>query len=114
MALSRFCPIYPTIIRQCLRYSLTRTAFISTSKKTKDTLAFPDNVFPKKQPPPPKTVEDFADTKSPKSWVSYGFDEENYENDRHEHQLVCFAVLTIMICGGTFIIAYTPDMRMTS
>ncbi|GFQ64662.1 uncharacterized protein TNCT_712801 [Trichonephila clavata] len=111
MALSRIFQASPVIVRQCQRFSLTRAAFISTSKKTKDTLAFPDNIFPKKQPPPPKTVEDFAETKNPKSWISYGYDEEDYELDRHQHKVVNFLVLTVLLCGATFIIAYIPDIR---
>ena len=86
-------------------------AAISTSKKNKDTLVYPDDLFPKKAPPPPKTVEDFAETKNPKSWISYGFDEENYEEDRHLKKGICFTLLTVVLCGGGFLLAYAPDIK---
>ncbi|CAL1285255.1 unnamed protein product [Larinioides sclopetarius] len=112
MALSRISLAYPAIFRPFQRYSITKIALISTSKKSKDTLAFPEDVFPKKQPPAPKTVEEFAETKNPKFWVSYGYDEENYENDRHEHKVINFFLLTVLVCGGTFILAYNPDLHL--
>lgn len=56
--------------RPCLRniriYTYNQIPSISTSKKKKDTLVYPDDLFPKKMPAPPKTVEDFAETKNPK------------------------------------------------
>lgn len=58
------------LIRPCVRYFRfpiqNQVALISTTKKNKDTLVYPDDLFPKKMPPPPKTVEDFAETKNPK------------------------------------------------
>ncbi|KAF8770162.1 NADH dehydrogenase 1 beta like protein [Argiope bruennichi] len=111
MSLSRISRSYPAIFNQLQRYSITKVALISTSKKSKDTLAFPDDVFPKKLPPAPKTVEDFAETKNPKFWVSYGYDEENYETDRHDHKVINFFMLTVLVCGGTFIMAYNPDVQ---
>ncbi|GIY73712.1 complex I-ESSS [Caerostris darwini] len=110
MSLSRLSQTYPSLLRQFQRYSITKIAPISTTKKSKDTLAYPENLFPKKQPPPPKTVEDFAETKNPKFWVSYGYDEENYEKDRHDHKVINFMLLTVLVCGGTFIVAYSPDI----
>lgn len=84
-------------------------AFISTSKKSKETSAYPPELIPKKLPPPPVTVEDFAETK-PRNWVSYGYDYENYEEDRHTAKVVNFCVITILAVGGTFIFAYIPDV----
>ncbi|XP_015910690.2 NADH dehydrogenase [ubiquinone] 1 beta subcomplex subunit 11, mitochondrial [Parasteatoda tepidariorum] len=101
----------PTLRRNLGRCLRCQVASISTSKKSKDTLAYPEDLFPKKPPAPPKTVEEFAETKNPKSWVSYGYDEINYENDRHLHKLTNFGMLTILVCGATFILAYAPDSK---
>ncbi|XP_054720380.1 NADH dehydrogenase [ubiquinone] 1 beta subcomplex subunit 11, mitochondrial-like [Uloborus diversus] len=99
----------------CLRkipkmYAL-KVSSISTSKKNKDTLVYPDDLFPKKIPPGPKTVEDFANPKTQKSWISYGYDFENYEEDRFLHKISTFLCLTVLVCGATFAIAYIPDLK---
>lgn len=44
-------------------------------------------------------------------WVSYGYNEEDYETDRHEHKVINFFLLTLFVCGGTFIMAYNPDLQ---
>lgn len=48
------------------------------------------------------------------SWISYGYDEENYELDRHNHKVICFFLLSVLLCGGTFIVAYLPDLKYDS
>lgn len=48
------------------------------------------------------------------SWISYGYDEENYEQDRHDHKVICFTLLTFLLCGATFVIAYLPDLKYDS
>ncbi|KFM65931.1 NADH dehydrogenase [ubiquinone] 1 beta subcomplex subunit 11, mitochondrial, partial [Stegodyphus mimosarum] len=103
--LSRIC------LRNVSRISTSSAASISTSKKNKDTLVYPDDLFPKKQPPPPRTVEDFAETKNPKSWISYGFDENDYEEDRFQSNYLYFLLISVLICGGTFLLAYAPDFQ---
>lgn len=54
-------------LRPCFRnfkfYTKNQIALVSTTKKNKDTLVYPDDLFPKKSPPPPKTVKDFENPK---------------------------------------------------
>jgi len=111
MALLGLNYLQPFIKRNFIKIISNQIALISTSKKSKDTLVYPENLFPKKQPPPPKTVEDFADTKNPKSWMSYGYDLENYEEDRRDHRDISFTLMTFLLCGSVFIVAYYPDLR---
>ncbi|KAG8195009.1 hypothetical protein JTE90_008181 [Oedothorax gibbosus] len=114
MALNRMlCFVNPVLFRRIPAITSIKVANISTSNKKKDTLINLEDLFPKKPPSPPKTVEDFADTKVPKSWMSYGYDEENYEYDRFLSKVMNFTILTCLLCGGTFIFMYAPDVRNT-
>uniref|UniRef100_A0A023G0E9 NADH dehydrogenase [ubiquinone] 1 beta subcomplex subunit 11, mitochondrial n=1 Tax=Amblyomma parvum TaxID=251391 RepID=A0A023G0E9_AMBPA len=88
-------------------HKVTRTciAGISTSKNNKEvpTATVPDAIGK-----PPVTAADFADTK-PRYWLSYGYSDEDYNEDRDIHHVIMFMGITVMICGCTFALMYAPD-----
>lgn len=46
-----------------------------------------------------------------KKWVSYGFSEENEEEDRHTLHVTMFVLVTIVFVFGFTVMAYLPDVR---
>lgn len=65
-----------------------------------------------KRPPGPKTVEEFADPKSQKNWISYGFDDVNMSEDRWLAH-VCFFIMITCLFGGTIFVGYYyPDIKL--
>lgn len=46
-----------------------------------------------------------------KKWVSYGFSEENEEEDRHTLHVTMFVLVTIVFVLGFTVMAYLPDVR---
>lgn len=60
------CRNIPLYLRNVRPNAIYRAASTSSSQKSKDSLIYPEHLFPKKMPPPPRTVEDFAETKNPR------------------------------------------------
>ncbi|CAL8138796.1 unnamed protein product [Orchesella dallaii] len=81
-------------------------AFISTSKKNRDTTTVAGTV----QDTQPRTVEDFANPKN--TWQSYGFDHLDPEMDINRRNFMLFFTITVTFVLGGFCIAYAPDIRM--
>lgn len=70
---------------------------ISTSKKNRDATVA-------------SGVESKAECKTePKNWISYGFSETSYEEDRHVTHVTMFLSVTMIIVFGGFMLAYRPD-----
>lgn len=81
------------------------SASISTTKKNKEV---PAQTVPDAVGKPPVTAADFADTK-PRYWMSYGYSEEDYHQDRDAHHVLMFMAVTVAVCGVTFLLMYSPD-----
>ncbi|XP_017493790.1 PREDICTED: NADH dehydrogenase [ubiquinone] 1 beta subcomplex subunit 11, mitochondrial-like, partial [Rhagoletis zephyria] len=85
---------------------------INTTKKNKDhhtiDIYDPDYVDTKK-PEGPKTAKEFADVKSQKNWISYGFDFIDPANDRSLMNFTFFTMITMGFVVFTYIIYYFPD-----
>lgn len=47
-----------------------------------------------------------------KTWVSYGFFDDDKEYDRHAMHQTLFVTITICLVGGIFIFSYLPDTKM--
>lgn len=43
------------------------------------------------------------------AWVSYGFDNENKENDRQAMHITFFTCISVVLIFGALIIGYAPD-----
>uniref|UniRef100_G3MLW2 NADH dehydrogenase [ubiquinone] 1 beta subcomplex subunit 11, mitochondrial n=2 Tax=Amblyomma TaxID=6942 RepID=G3MLW2_AMBMU len=90
-------------------HKVTRTAVtpISTTKNNKEV---PTAIVPETVSKPPVTVADFADTK-PRYWMSYGYSEEDYNEDRDAHHVIMFMGVTVVLCGSVFFAMYAPDFN---
>jgi len=82
-------------------------AFISTSKKNRDTTITTDQTTATA----PKTVEDFAKPNK-KNYQSFGFIEDDRDWDINIRNYIMFWCITVGMVGMGFIIAYFPDVRM--
>ncbi|XP_076313214.1 NADH dehydrogenase [ubiquinone] 1 beta subcomplex subunit NP15.6 [Tachypleus tridentatus] len=102
------CRIFPVLRTWCYKNSsCLSSAFISTSKKNKETAFVSESLIKE------KTAEDFANVKSEleKNWVSYGWSFESKEEDRSSYRSACFMGITVCIVGGGFVLFYIPDFR---
>ncbi|XP_076248218.1 NADH dehydrogenase [ubiquinone] 1 beta subcomplex subunit NP15.6 [Calliopsis andreniformis] len=59
----------------------------------------------------PKTNEASSEQSYPvkRTWISYGFDEEDEKKDRHMMHQTFFVGVSICLIGGMFVLAYLPD-----
>uniref|UniRef100_A0A4D5R901 NADH dehydrogenase [ubiquinone] 1 beta subcomplex subunit 11, mitochondrial n=1 Tax=Scolopendra viridis TaxID=118503 RepID=A0A4D5R901_SCOVI len=80
---------------------------ISTSKKSKDTVAVESILKPVKTET--KSTENVDRVKE---WISYGFDPYSESRDRWAFHSMFFFSVTVCIVGGTFVLMYQPDNRM--
>lgn len=61
---------------------------------------------------PPRTAEDFAEVvHKPRNWISYGYSEEDIEEDRDMHAFAMFCTISLSLVGITFIWSYLPDFH---
>jgi len=104
--LSRVSPIGA---RSTIALQKQPIAFISTSKKNRDTTITTD------QPTTasiPKTVEDFANPDPKKNYQSFGFIEDDPDWDINIRNYVMFWTVTVFFCGAGFFMCYFPDVRI--
>jgi NADH dehydrogenase (ubiquinone) 1 beta subcomplex subunit 11 len=83
-------------------------AFISTSKKNRDTTITAD---PTTSSTVPKTVEDFANPNKT-NYQSYGFIDDDKDWDINIRNYIMFWTVTVGMVGFGFVITYFPDVRM--
>ncbi|XP_067139636.1 NADH dehydrogenase [ubiquinone] 1 beta subcomplex subunit 11, mitochondrial [Centruroides vittatus] len=98
---------YRQFLLKC-KSGVQSTRHISTSNKNKETASIEQKDI---MPRGPQTAEEFADVKSQKNWISYGFDMEDKEEDRSFYRTSFFMLITVCVCGIGFIIMYLPDFR---
>lgn len=84
-------------------------AGISTTEKKKET---PSTITDGVTPKAPVTAEDFADVKTKRNWISYGYSTTDREMDEDYHKVHFFMCVTVCLCGLTFIFMYLPDFKM--
>jgi len=91
---------------------LTSVRFLNTTDKKKEhhhiDVYDPEYVNVKK-PKGPQTAKEFADVSSQKNWISYGFDEVDPVEDRHQMNFAFFAFITIGCITFSYCIYYFPD-----
>lgn len=116
--------LYQTTFRQNLKSTYLNKRFLSTTNKlfmAHDPLPPLD---PKKyggvgqtyldpdyrlRPPPPKSIEDFANPDKTGHWVSFGFDEVDKKLDRHWSRVTMFSIFAVFLPILTFYLYYEPD-----
>jgi len=101
--------VSPTGARSTIALQKQPIAFISTSKKSRDTTIVADQNVPTV----PKTLEDFANPKiNKKNYQSFGFIEDDPDMDINIRNYVMFFTITVMFVGCGFIMCYFPDVRI--
>ncbi|CAI9729864.1 Hypothetical predicted protein [Octopus vulgaris] len=90
-------------------------AFISTSPKNKDVITSLDPMIREKTPELKGLEKHFEniDESDDKNWITYGYDFVDKDLDRFIHNMTMFLSITLCLVGGTFLLAYLPDRRLT-
>ncbi|XP_045166587.1 NADH dehydrogenase [ubiquinone] 1 beta subcomplex subunit 11, mitochondrial-like [Mercenaria mercenaria] len=87
---------------------------ISTSDKNKDIASTANEALVEKSQELKDLEAHFgdADPNKLKNWQSYGWDQYDRESDTFNMNLTNFAFFTVVICAGSFLIAYAPDFSL--
>merc|ERR1712055_271070 len=91
-----------SLVPVCTQYNDLTCRNISTGQSKKSTVTLPN-------------TEDFLHEKEEtkrKNWISYGFHFDDEKEDRGKMHRIFFGLISIGICVGGLLVAYSPDMTL--